>query len=181
MPGMLTRPSSRRGKPSKPGIESEILLGIRLGSCLSPYPENHQENLEPEIEFAYGTGMKITRESLPEDIRYVIRGYGPGELQINDTRYTKSLIVAPSHLQEDWSPGPVNEFTPDTLLPLLELDPEIILIGTGDKVHMLGTDLQMRALEAGSGLEIMDTRAACRTYNILMGEGRRVVAGLVLD
>lgn len=124
--------------------------------------------------------MKITRESLPGDVRYAIRAYGPGEVQINEIRYTESLIISPNHLETGWSPGPVSNFTPATLEPLLAYDPEIILIGTGEQLHMLAAEFQMRALEEGSGLEIMDTAAACRTYNILMGEGRRVVAGLIL-
>lgn len=125
--------------------------------------------------------MKISRESLPGDTRYVIRGYGPGELQINDSRYTESLILTPNQLEPGWKPGPIGEFTTATLEPLLAYDPEIILVGTGDRLHLLGMEFQMRALEAGAGLEVMDTRAACRTFNILMGEGRRVVAGLILD
>ncbi|MDX1455008.1 MAG: Mth938-like domain-containing protein [Gammaproteobacteria bacterium] len=130
---------------------------------------------------AYRTGMKISREAPQENNRYVVRAYGPGEVQINETRYSRSLIVAPDQLLEDWPVSRASELTPAALEPLLALDPEIILLGTGEKLQMLGMEFQLAALENGSGLEVMDTAAACRTFNVLMGEGRKVVAGLVLE
>lgn len=128
-----------------------------------------------------GSSMEITKEPLGDEIRYSVRGYGPGEIRINDTVYNRSVILARNRLDAEWNPRPVPEWAPDALDPLLAHDPEILLIGTGEKVHLLGTPFLAHALHQGVGLEVMDTAAACRTFNILAGEGRRVVAGLVIE
>lgn len=125
--------------------------------------------------------MKIERESLPGETSYAIRGYGAGEVLVNDTRHTSSLIVTPNRLDTNWMPGNPDALTPSVLDALLALDPEIILLGTGNRLRQQGMEFQMRALEFGTGLEILDTPSACRTFNILMTEGRRVVAGLIIE
>lgn len=125
--------------------------------------------------------MKITKDDLAGETRYLVRGYGPGEVRVNETTYTRTLLLTQNRLDAGWNPPPVAEWTPATLDPLLAHDPEILLIGTGEKLHMLGTPFLAHALKQGVGLEVMDTAAACRTFNILVGEGRRVAAGLVVE
>lgn len=125
--------------------------------------------------------MKISRDATDESIRYRIRAYGDGEVQINDVVHHSSVILSPTKLDSEWQPVDIRQWTPDDLDPLLSWDPEILLIGTGHSLYMLPMAFQLRALENGSGLEIMDTAAACRTFNILMSEGRRVVAGLIIE
>jgi uncharacterized protein len=126
------------------------------------------------------TAMQITEDTPGNEVRYAIRGYGPGEVRINERIYTHSVIVSRNRLT-DWTPPPIAEWTPEDLDALLELDPEILLLGTGARLHMLGTPFLAHALRHGVGLEVMDTGAACRTYNVLVSEGRRVVAGLIIE
>ena len=125
--------------------------------------------------------MKISKDNLTETTRYLIRGYGPGELRVNDKTYTESILLTQNRLDAAWNPPPVADWTPADLDPLLEHDPEILLIGTGERLHLLGTPFLAHALKQGVGLEVMDTAAACRTFNILVGEGRRVAAGLIVE
>lgn len=110
----------------------------------------------------------------------MIRGYGPGEIRINDTIHTSSVILTRNQLDTSWSPPDVTAWTPAELDPLLAHDPELVLIGTGEHVRILGTEFLAHTLRQGVALEVMDTAAACRTFNILVSEGRRVVAGLVI-
>lgn len=125
--------------------------------------------------------MKITKDPLDDEIRCAIRGYGPGEIRVNDTVYTTNIILTRNRLKADWNPPPVAEWEPRVLDELLEHDPEIVLIGTGARVQLLGTPFLAHALKCGTGLETMDTAAACRTFNILVAEGRRVAAGLIIS
>ncbi|HEX6929768.1 MAG TPA: Mth938-like domain-containing protein [Gammaproteobacteria bacterium] len=125
--------------------------------------------------------MEISKDPLDDEIRYAIRGYGPGEIRINQTVYAHSLILTRNSLDADWNPPPLSEWTPAVLDPLLAHDPEILLIGTGARLHLLGTAFLAHALRQGVGLETMDTAAACRTFNILVSEGRRVAAGLIVE
>jgi uncharacterized protein len=131
--------------------------------------------------------MEISKDPLGSsgddsgEIRYAIRGYGPGEIRVNQTVHTRSLILTRNRLEPVWNPPPVAEWTPAVLDPLLAHDPEILLLGTGAKLHLLGTPFIVHALRRGVGLEVMDTAAACRTFNILVGEGRRVAAGLIIE
>jgi len=124
--------------------------------------------------------MKITKDPLVDEIRYAIRGYGPGEIRVNETVYTGSIILTRNRIA-DWAPPPLAEWEPPVLDALLAHDPEILLIGTGARVHLLGNAFLAHALREGVGLETMDTAAACRTFNILVGEGRRVAAGLIIE
>lgn len=123
--------------------------------------------------------MEIQQES--PDTRYTIRGYGPGEIRINERTFTSSVILTQNRLDSAWNPPPIDEWTPETLDPLLAHDPEILLLGTGRKLRLLGTPFLAYALRQGVGLEVMDTPAACRTFNILVSEGRRVAAGLIVE
>lgn len=128
--------------------------------------------------------MEISKDPLDDphgDVRYTIRGYGPGEIRVNQTVYTRSLILTRSRLESGWNPPPLAAWTPAVLDPLLAHDPEILLLGTGAKLHLLGTPFLVHALRQGVGLEVMDTAAACRTFNILVSEGRRVAAGLIIE
>jgi uncharacterized protein len=110
-----------------------------------------------------------------------IRGYGPAEIRVNDTAYHQSLIVAPQALETDDLPPSLAQFGAHHLERLLAHGPEIILLGTGPRLvfppRQLLLDVQMR----GVGIEVMDTGAACRTFNILLAEDRSVVALLLLE
>jgi len=113
--------------------------------------------------------------------RYAITAYVPGQVSINRAIYTRSLIVSPDRLIADWAPADLSGLAREHLDALLALVPEVVLLGTGHSLRFPHPSLLEGLVRAGIGHEIMDTGAACRTYNVLMGEGRRVVAGLLIE
>ncbi|MES1992352.1 MAG: Mth938-like domain-containing protein [Pseudomonadota bacterium] len=109
-----------------------------------------------------------------------IRGYGPAEIRVNDTVYHQSLIVAPQALERDDLPHSLAQFDVRHLARLLGHGPEIILLGTGPRLAFPPRELLLDAQAQGVGIEVMDTGAACRTFNVLLAEDRAVVALLLL-
>jgi len=110
----------------------------------------------------------------------LIRTYGPGQIVINQDSYTMSLIVQPDRVLPDWPPQTVDELALPHIQMLADLGSEVVLIGTGQRLRFPRAELLAPLVAAGIGWEIMDTGAACRTYNILMGEGRKVTAALMM-
>lgn len=110
-----------------------------------------------------------------------IRGYGPAEIRVNDTAYHQSLIVAPQALELDDLPRSLAQFDVRHLERLLSHGPEIILLGTGPRLAFPPHALLLDAQARGVGIEVMDTGAACRTFNVLLAEDRIVVALLLLE
>ena len=105
-------------------------------------------------------------------------GYGDGYVLVNGQRHEANLVVMPERLLP-WSAASFDALQDADFQPLLELDPEILLLGTGTKQRFPHPRL-LRALTAKRiGVEAMDLQAACRTYNILMAEERRVAAALL--
>ncbi len=113
--------------------------------------------------------------------QYQIRAYKPGQIQVNEILLTRSLIIAAHQLIENWTPTRSSEITREALAQAAELKPTILLIGTGKKQHLLPLEIYGELLNQGIGVEVMDTAAACRTYNALTSENRDVVAALVLE
>ena len=111
---------------------------------------------------------------------YLIEGYGAGWIGLSGRRYTRSLILTPSEIIEPWGPTTAADLTREHLTAIADLKPRVVLIGTGEQPTILDPLLYMNLLERGIGVEVMTTGAACRTYNILMSEGREVVAGLIV-
>ena len=110
----------------------------------------------------------------------LVTGYGAGWVEINGTRYSKSLIVLPNLLIPDWPADDFDSLSEESFRRLLELKPEVVLLGTGEKHRFLHPRISRELTAANISLESMDTAAACRTYNILMAEGRHVAAALIL-
>jgi uncharacterized protein len=106
--------------------------------------------------------------------------YGEGYVMVNDRRFETSLIVLPEQLILDWEPRTAGDLTEAHFARLATLDVEIILLGTGKTLRFPAPRLTAPLVRAGIGCEVMDSYAAARTYNILMGEGRRVAAALLL-
>lgn len=123
--------------------------------------------------------MKIAKENAGRDTK-VIRAYAPGRINVSDTLLTHSFIVAADRIVEDWSPQEFKDLTAEHLRAALALEPEILIIGTGKQQHFLAGELMAALSKAGIGLEVMDTAAACRTYNVLLSEDRKVVAALLM-
>lgn len=109
-----------------------------------------------------------------------IRAYTPGEVRINEERYVRSLIVTPTQLMPDWGPANFAALATEHFEAIARLQPELVLLGTGARLSFPRPALTLALMQAGIGIEVMDTAAACRTYNILMGEGRTVAAALIL-
>jgi uncharacterized protein len=111
---------------------------------------------------------------------YIIHRYEAGRIVIDEKVFQDSLILLPDRVITDWSPSAVPELSAGDFTLLAELAPEIVLLGTGAKQHFPHPSLTQPLMEKRIGLEVMDTPAACRTYNILMTEGRRVAAALFM-
>src|SRR5690606_27349610 len=105
-------------------------------------------------------------------------GYGEGYVSINDRRFEHALVVAPEGEVIDWDAASFDELAPRHFEALLEHSPEIVILGTGSKLRFPHPRLTQPLARAAVGLEVMDSHAACRTYNILMAEGRAVVAAI---
>lgn len=111
---------------------------------------------------------------------YQIRSYKPGSIQVNEKTFTQSIIIAPDKLIEGWFPQTITELTAESLSLIIQLKPDVLLIGTGSTMHFLAAEVYGDLINAGIGVEIMDTSAACRTYNALSSENRKVAAALII-
>jgi uncharacterized protein len=110
----------------------------------------------------------------------LITAYGDGYIAINNQRYTQNLIVLPQSLMLDWQAASFDDLNNDHFKKIIALKPEVVLLGTGAK-HLFLHPKHYQDLSAlGIALECMTTSAACRTYNILMSEGRNVAAALII-
>lgn len=111
-------------------------------------------------------------------------GYGNGYVAVNGRRIERSLVVLPDRILEDWEPGRLEMLTVAHLEALLALAQDVILLGTGKQLRFPPAQVMRPAMAkfsaAGVGLEVMDVHAACRTYNILVAEERKVAAALLL-
>ena len=107
--------------------------------------------------------------------------YGEGYVAVNHEKHSKNLIVLPKSIIPEWSTATVATLTSADMQVLLELGTEIVLLGTGNRLRFPQGPLMRPFAPAGIGLEIMDIQAACRTYNILAAEGRKVAAALLFD
>ncbi|HEY4750924.1 MAG TPA: Mth938-like domain-containing protein [Steroidobacteraceae bacterium] len=122
--------------------------------------------------------VKFTLE--PATLANLIRGYSDSELRIGDTRITRSCIVTPERLITDWAPATFAELLPAHLETLFALAPAVVLLGTGAVQRFATKEVRAAFLERGVGLEVMQLGAACRTFNVLLQEERRVAAALFL-
>jgi uncharacterized protein len=100
---------------------------------------------------------------------------------IADAEYRRSLLVSADRLVTDWPVASATSLEQAHLDAALALEPEILLLGTGARLRFPEPALYASVAASGIGFEVMDTAAACRTFNILLAEGRQVVAALVLD
>ena len=122
--------------------------------------------------------MQITRE---ESVSNLIRAFEPGRIRIGQQWLTGNLIVTADVIVSDWRPGNAGRVTVADLEPALEHDPELIIVGGGTDVITPDVELMQELAGLAIGLEYMQTQAACRTYNVLVHEGRRVAAALILE
>ena len=122
--------------------------------------------------------MSLVRNT-PED-GHQIKGFLPGQLWVDDTLYTSNLILLRHHLIPDWAPVDIRSLRKEDLAILLPLKPDLLLIGTGEHQVFPPTVIYAELISRGIGVEIMNTNAACRTWNALISEHRHVAAALFL-
>ena len=108
-------------------------------------------------------------------------GYGEGYVMVNRQRYQKNLVVMPDRLVTEWQPAGFDQLTEGDFIQLAEMAPEIVLLGTGNRLRFPRPELTRALAAARIGLEVMDIQAACRTYNILAAEERKVAAALLFS
>lgn len=112
---------------------------------------------------------------------YFITSYDENTLQVNGKNFSSSLIISSRELKTDWSAQSIETLCTEHFKPIIELNPELVIIGTGNKLVFPPLETYAELIKLGVGVEIMDTGAACRTYNVLISEGRHVVCGLILQ
>ena len=110
----------------------------------------------------------------------LIRGYSDGEVRIGEHAVHGSCIVTADTLITQWEPQSFAELRPRHLEALLALDPELVVLGTGPTQQFPSAEIRAQLAQRGVGLEAMQLGAACRTFNVLVQEERRVAAGLFL-
>ena len=111
----------------------------------------------------------------------VFTAHGAGYVQVNERRYDRPIIVMPDQVISDWPARCFATLTEAEFQYFLRYKPEVILLGTGVQHRFAHPQLYRALSDAGIGVEFMSTPAACRTYNILTGEDRRVVAGILFE
>ncbi|HLD16101.1 MAG TPA: MTH938/NDUFAF3 family protein [Coxiellaceae bacterium] len=122
--------------------------------------------------------MLLTEDTF--NATYIIQAYTPTSVTINHQRYQQSLILTPHHLIPDWPVQAPAQLTALTVQPLLDLEPDLILLGTGIHFTMPPQDALRSFVNSRIGFEPMSTLTAIRTFVALAAEGRRVACGLIL-
>lgn len=112
--------------------------------------------------------------------RNMFTGYGEGYVAINAQRFDHAVVVTPQQAVQDWNATAFEDLTASHFAALLDLKPEVVIFGSGEKIRFPSPEMTRSLATASVGFEAMDTKAACRTYNILMAEGRQVVAAILL-
>ena len=123
--------------------------------------------------------MKLHSDS-PQGIN-TITGYGKDYIEVNRVPYHHAVLVGPSGTVGHWGAPSFAALEPNHFAQIADLKPELVIFGSGSVQRFPRPDLLRALISAKIGFEIMDTQAACRTYNILVGEGRQAMAALLLD
>ncbi len=112
--------------------------------------------------------------------RQIVERYGDGRFRVSGVTYEGSVLVFPDDTRP-WAVGAIGEVTPESLAAVVDRAQtiDILLLGTGARMALAPADLRETLITAAVALEVMDTGAACRTYNVLAAEERRVAAALI--
>jgi uncharacterized protein len=121
--------------------------------------------------------MKLQLETGGQNL---FTGYGPGYVSVNGVRRNTHSLVSAAQIK-DWDIADFEALSPRHFASLIADRPEIVVFGTGSTQRFPHPSLSQLLYSAGIGLEIMDTKAACRTYNILCSEGRKVLAAILIE
>jgi uncharacterized protein len=120
-------------------------------------------------------------QSDPHSGAHTITGYGPGYVEINQTPYIHAVLISSDGAISAWPVESFEDLEAAHFTQMVGLKPELILIGTGSRQRFPAPELLKNLISAKIGFEIMDSQAACRTYNILVGEGRQVLLALLVE
>lgn len=112
---------------------------------------------------------------------HAITAYDAEHIAVNGRRMTRSFLLTPQRLVENWPPNSFDSLTAADLDSVAELACPIVLLGTGSRQRFPSPALLRGLIEKRIGVEVMDSPAACRTFNILMAEGRDVAAALIIE
>ncbi len=123
--------------------------------------------------------MKLHHDDITD--RNVITGYAHDHVLINGEAHHGHLVVMPERIETGWAVNGFDGLSDGDVAVLAQLGVEIVLIGTGMRQRFPSPHIMRPLIDAGIGMEIMDVPAACRTYNILVGENRSVAAALLFD
>lgn len=123
--------------------------------------------------------MKLYADSRPTF--HVVTALGPGYVAVDAQRYERSLLLLPDSVDPAWGPAHPDALTAAHLAPLAGIGCDVVLLGTGERQRFPGPAVLRPLIDARIGVEVMDTHAACRTYNILVAEGRKVAAALIVE
>lgn len=110
-----------------------------------------------------------------------VKKYQPGLVKINDIEVQGSCFLNQHELVTDWACRSLNELSESHLQAVFSLQPEVIILGTGETQHFPAPKLFTFCAQNGIGLEVMDNAAACRTYNVLTTEDREVALALIME
>ena len=110
----------------------------------------------------------------------IVTGLDTGWVRVGATEYRENIVLLPDQVITGWAPSGFDALSEVDFAGLLDSKPEIVLLGTGERQHFPHPRLLAALTAAHVGVEAMDTRAACRTFNILVAEGRRVAAALTV-
>ena len=112
---------------------------------------------------------------------FFVRRCGAASITVGERELARSFVLAPDSLSEDWGVTDVLAMGEADLDPILRLAPEVVLLGSGARLRFPTQQMRAAFLSRGIGLEVMDNAAAARTFNVLAGEGRKVVAAFILS
>jgi uncharacterized protein len=119
--------------------------------------------------------LKFTLES---SSAVAVRSVANGQFLIGDQVWSEPIALTPAGVLEGWAAPPAEDLSFESLSTLLDLGPELVIVGTGSRQLLPNRDLMFAMARSGVGLEFMDTPAGARTFNVLLGEGRSLAAVL---
>jgi len=122
--------------------------------------------------------MQLAQEN--PDFIYVLRGISQAGVLVNQETIAHSFLLTPNLIVQGWRPTSAAELLPEDMSALLDLAPALVLLGTGPKQVFPPAAAMAALLTRGIGIEVMDSGAAARTFNVLATEGRKVVAAFLL-
>ncbi len=123
--------------------------------------------------------MKLQPDKQPS--LNTVSAYGQDYIEINAQRYTQSLLLSPESPVIEWSCTRFEDIKTEDFEQIAKLDPAVVIFGSGQRIRFPQAALIAPLIARNIGLETMDLQAACRTYNVLMAEGRKVVAALLIE